>query len=665
MSSGNDIPQLEASANATKAPEAEGKKPYSIQLPGKLTEADLKGKTKHLSKEFDTWFQSKEFQRIKENYELVENIQTTGSQVDQTLLPIAGQVIETLQSRKMAAIMGAEKLTLARPITTSLNPMAGNEEKLKVEDLTNQQITDTPDFIDKADEAMKTQSIEGTIVAKCFWDFRECYSTNVIKEIDPGTMQSVETGREEVVTRKGFPNWRPRSVKVLRWDPRVQDKINQSSWISDEDFSSFSELVKMAEDGIIDASKLDEIKKLGPTRKDQDKSTDTMTKEGLSGSLPPINWEDGRFKLTEWWLTLTYPEDSVDEITGETTEVWKRKEVTFWMVQDEILVRFEDNPLKPQRKPYISAKEERRTGRFLGTGPVDKIKGICKNIRTFMEKKRKLVTRASMAVNFFTPASGFNPKITPLKEDANVVVNDVNAIKREEVPVAAIAATKEALEFLINQAKESTASNEISQGVAPEGGPTATEIQALEGAASKQFQYHNELNGYNLWAGIAKEFHQLTKQFAKAGELTIREGGNNSQAMQVLPEEIQGEYDFIAVTPRDSAQKIQRAQQLTNVAQQLWQAQVQSPQFFTDSKGQVKRFLPFEMLVNEILPLLGIKTGRTYFADGTPNPVVTDPTTGQPAANSMPQGGAQGAPQPTPPAPAAPAPEAALPPPGV
>lgn len=660
MSSGNDIPQLESAANATKAPEAESK-PYSIQLPGKLTEADLKGKTKHLSKEFDTWFQSKEFQRIKENYELVENIQTSGSQVDQTLLPVAGQVIETLQSRKMAAIMGAEKLTLARPFTTAPNPQGGNEDKILVEDLTNQQITDTPDFIDKADEAMKTQSIEGTIVAKCFWDFRECYSTNVLKEIDPTTMNEVEVGREDVLKRQGHPNFTPRSVKSLRWDPRVQDKISNSSWISDEDFSSFSELVRMAEQGIIDASKLDEIKKLGPTRKDQDKSTDTMTKEGLSGSLPPINWEDGRFKLTEWWMTLTYPEDVADELTGEVKEVWKRKEVTFWMVQDEILVRFEENGLKPQRKPYVSAKEERRTGRFLGTGPVDKIKGICKNIRTFMEKKRKLVTRASMAVNFYTPSSGFNPKITPLKEDTNVVVNDVNAIKREEVPVAAIAATKEALEFLINQAKESTASNEISQGVAPEGGPTATEISALEGAASKQFQYHNELNGYNFWAGIAKEYHQLTKQFAKAGELTIREGGNNSQAREVLPEQIQGEYDFIAVTPRESAQKIQRAQQLTGVAQQLWQAQVQSPQFFTDGKGQVKRFLPFEMLVNEILPLLGIKTGRTYFADGTPNPVAIDPLTGQPAANSMPSGGA---PAPAVPPPAAPAPEAALPPPG-
>lgn len=595
--------------------ESTGEKPlieYPEDFPGDMG-AWLVDKTRHLNKGFEEWFQ-KPLKSIEDNYRLFENKPIDGMMGGACMLPVVNSIIETNQSRFAGSLISREKFVDAIPKVPELMPTspeqveALGEKHQIVEDLTNEDIITTPELPDKIDELLKTLLLENLVVGQVYWDSEEYTDLMPIRDIDPMSGTPVIIGEEEKVGKKSRPNLMVHSIRSLAWDPREKFRIANSSWLRKRMMVSANELLRLEREGVIENAQyaIDKAtKNETPNSTGAERDPDAKQSQTVEGTqLPAIGWDDGVYQLDEWWATLGYKNKEGQFVTGE---------YNFWIVGGECVVKFRPNPLKPQRKPFISCKLNRKPGMLLAQGPIDVIKGIVIQIANNMARIEKLVNRAANTPTYYEPSSGLDGRRAIYQENSLIPVISTKGILEGKVPVEALGMIEKFLTFLINQAREATAANEQAQGIGQGEDGTATEAQLLAQSGNMRFQYNADGVCNNFFAPLGREYYLFRKQFGQAGEMVIRDGGIDGMAVEVQPEDLQGDYDFRAIPSQSAGAKLKRFELLKGLLTELMTAQAQNPEIFTDKQGRVMQITGYEFLTEQMLPLVDVRASRGLF----------------------------------------------------
>lgn len=603
----------------------------AVDIPDGLTEEWVIEKSRHLNDKFMEWSGSW-MPRIDENYALFEGKAINGMRPGAVPFPIANSIIDTNMGRFMSAINGREKLVDAVQKSISVNPMPmpqpavvpggaaapAQEDPTKrvilVEDLINESMTSTPDFMDKCDEMFKLLLLETICVVETYWD-KERYSDRIVtRDIDPMTGQPLPQGEEYVENERAFPCFTPVSIRHLAWDPREKWNIGKSSWVRKREMVSVDHLQELAEKGYI--SNLDAVLKDAPKsgQHDQKKDPDAQRAKIEGHSLPNLDFSDSLYQLDEFWAKLAFKQQGKLVV----------EEFRWWLIGDKVLVKFEKNPRKPARKPFISAKLNRKPGMLLGQGPMDVVKPLLINIANTMLSKDKLVRAAATTPTFVEPSAGLDTRKLLLEENVIIPVLNAKGVVQGQPPVQAIGLLDAHIGMLIGQAKEATAANDLMQGTGSSSSDTATEAKILEAGAATRFQYNFEMVMNSVFAPLAKEYFLLYKQYGEDGKMTIREAGVDGKATLVLVDDLKGDYDFKAIASQALQNRMGRFRLLEEMLTKLMTASAQNPAMLMTKDGATMKLMPYEFITEQMLPLVDVKGSGTLFRVMTPQEMMQE-----------------------------------------
>lgn len=570
-----------------------------IEYPDGIDASWLVSKTQHLRSEFDKWF-NKELSKIEEKYKAYEVKQINGTLPGGTSIPVITSNVDTSAARLVGALLGREKYVDAIPMDPQTMLSADASKNQIVEDYTNELMKTTPYWDDKCDELIKTLLLENVGVAEVVWTEEQDEDLVVQREVDPMTGQVVVTGQQTVSSKRCHPDLLPLTIRQMLWDPRCKTRFSESPYLAKRTMVSINELLRLEKDGVIENVQAIVEKANKQIQQDNKNDPDGKQSQAVEGvQLPTAGWDDGIWALDTWWATLAWKDSKGEYQTGE---------YQFWIVGNDTVVKFRDNPLTPKRKPFITVKLSKKPGMLLAQGPVDTIMGMYKDIITNMSKKNSLVTNAANSPTFYEPSSGLDGRRVSLQTNSMIPVLNVNAIKRVEPPVQAIGLIDKTIEFLIAQCREATAANEQAQGIGADA-DTATESQILANGSNTRFQYMAEMIGASLFSDYANECFLLSKQFGTPGQMVYRQGGMDGQAVEVTPEDLQGKYVFKSIAPQSQQGKERRFMMLQKLVTDLMTA---PPGAFKDSQGQVMQPQAYDFLVKQMLPLIDVSSNGLF-----------------------------------------------------
>ncbi len=584
-----------------------------ISYPHGITADWLIQKTKHLNDAHKTWF-ANSLLNIEDNYKLYELKQVAGTLPNGTNIPIVTEIVDTMVSRLVPPLVNRETFVNAIPIDPDLQAAGDYDTQETVTDFINESIGNTDDFADKIDETLKGLMLEDVAIVETKWSItvkteqRAQRAPDPMNPIAPPIVSMVPVSYEI-----GRPDFEPVSIRMMAWDPRCKTSIADSPFIRKRTMVSINGLLQMQKDGVI--QDVDEIAKKSNKAMTPENPTDPDAKQSQavdSRQLPAVGWDDGVWELDEWWGTLAWKDEAGAFKTGE---------YQFWIVGGDTVVKFRDNPLIPQRKPFATIKASRIPGQLLAKGPVDVVKDMQKALNNNTANLEQLIKNASYSPTFYEPVSGLDGRRVSLQSNSLIPVLSVNGIKRFEPAVQAIDLIQKYIDFIIGQMREATAANDQSQGIntSGSGDTTATEAQILAQGSNTRFGYLTEMINASCFGEIAEQYFYLWKQFGEPGKMVVKDGSNDGKGYLIQPEDLQGCYVFKAVPTQSQQAKLQHFQQLNGFVQQLIQLQMQAPQMLVDNAGKPKQLDLYDFLVNQMLPLVNVQA-RGLFKDAPPPP---------------------------------------------
>lgn len=581
-----------------------------IQLPEGLTADWLIQKTKHLNSGFKEWF-SKNLGHIEDNYKLYELKPVSGQLPNGTNIPIVTSIVDTMTSRAVSSLVPREKFVDAVALDPELVAAGDYNKQNMISDFINETITNTEEFQDKVDEAIKTLFLENVTLVETRWAIDTHEEMQSVKSIDPLTGQEVETELQTVKTEVGHPDFEPISIRMCAWDPRCKTEFAESPWFRIRSMRSINELFQLQQDGVIQNVD-DVVKKTSKTiMPDSPSDPDAKQSQAVDGKqLPSIGWDDGVWEVDKWYATLAWKKEDGTYMQGE---------YEFWIVGGDTVVKFRDNVFIPQRKPLITIKSSRKPGQLLAQGPVDVIKDMQKDLNTNMANLGQLLKNAAYSPTFYEPSSGMDGRRVSLQSNSLIPVLNIKGIQRFEPAVHAISEVQQYIGFLINEMRQATAANDQAQGIGGSQTDTATEAQILAQGSNTRFGYIIEMINNSFFGALAAEYFKLWKQFGAPGQMMVKDGSSDGKGYAVQPADLQGHYVFRSVPTQSQQAKLQHFGQLKSLMTDLLQLQMQAPQMLVDNTGKQKQLDVYDFLTNQMLPLVGVQ-GRGLFKDAPPPP---------------------------------------------
>lgn len=616
-------PTGEIKAGETNTPDEVGAVQFPEGFPGASW---LIARTKHLNSSFKEWF-SKDLLNIEDNYKLYELKQVAGTLPNGTVIPVTSAIVDTMTSRIVSSLVPREKFIDAVS-TDPESVLTGDYNKqTMVSDFINESITNTVEFKDKCDEAIKTLMLENVTLLETRWTIETKTDKQTQKSIDPITGEEVVIGEEVVTYEEGHPDFVPVSIRSCAWDPRCKTKIKESPWVRIRSMNSINELMQMQQEGIIE--NVDEvIKKTNKSMTpDSPSDPDAKQSQAVDGKqLPAVGWEDGVWEVDKWYATVAWKKEDGSYAQGE---------YEFWIVGGDTVVKFRDNLLVPQRKPIVTIKSSRKPGQLMSQGPVDVIKQMQKTLNNNVANLEQLIKNAAYSPTFYEPSSGLDGRRVSLQSNSLIPVLSVKGIERMPPATQAIKEIESYMNFIIDQMRQATAANDQAQGIQNSGADTATEAQILAQGSNTRFGYIVEMINSAMFGDLAEEYFLLWKQFGE--KMIVKDGSNDGKGYEIKPEDLKGCYVFKSVPTQSQQAKLQHFAQLKGLVTDLMQLQMQAPQMLMDDSGKMKQLDLYDFLVNQMLPLVGVQA-RGLFKDATmPMPMMgPPPAMGMPATGEIP-----------------------------
>ena len=646
-------PDAEPNGFAKDAIEGEGaSENYPIQLPDGLTERQLIEFATKKKKDHERWFgTSNGFNELITNWWKAYDGKTMPGQTSPSTVPLSNSIVETDTAKTYQAMFSRAKVVDAQPRV----PQADNENKTTIEDLINQELLfGLSRTGEKAFDILKALKIEGTGIGRVKWEkrFIETITVPMKQDIQTGLNIALKTVAEAKTFQEVHgPDFDPEPVQNLIWDHRVGTRIQDSEFVGHRQFPTLTDLLIMQENGEI--THVDAIQKLASSNAVEQGNLDQKRKTmlGPGGSGPAISTtEEPERRLDEWFAWVPYQAPQEDG-----SKKWTKVALHWMVVNDEVLVLCEPDPWVDESghgpgHPFFSYRQSIHPREMLGKSVLAPVLDLQTYVNNIQDSMGKLTKKAAKNPTFVSRAAGLDTLRMFQDELALVPVIDPKAITYHPIDGAQIKAVAEERGWAINMARETVAANEQAQGVPTTqlGNATATMASIINANSGTRFQFIVDQLGYEFFAALGNLYWWMIRQWAEDGDLVVRQSTIDGAPRPITRAHLQDDYFFVPIT--SSVLNDQRAQLQSKMqfAQQMAQLQATNPGVMVDQNGAQYHFELMDFILKEIMPLMGVRNGRSYLQKEQPLP--------QGLANLAEQsklqgGAAPGAPQGLPPGP--------------
>lgn len=652
MLDASDPPDPDPSGFATDAADREqgdSAAPNPVWLPEGLTEHELLEWARKRKKAHEAWFGDNNGynEKILDWWKAYDNKMIAG-QSNTNSVPISNSIIETDTAKTYQAVMSRAKVVDAVP----KSPQQDNENKETVTDLINQELLASESRTgEKLFATIKALKIEGTGIGRASWE--ECWIETIpdMREPDPLTGQMVMT--KPVKEVKQFkkthrPDWNSPPIQNCIFDHRV-DRAQDSTFFCEKQFPTTVELLVMQEEGKI--TDISEILKQPTSTEEAQKNLDEKRKRQLapSGNGPmEVGQHTDERELDEWFALV--PFKAPDPENPDDRAKWTKQWLHFFIVNDEKLVMCEPDPFVDELgrgpgHPYFSFHQCVIPRSFLGKSVHAPIMDTQVYINNLSSSTQKLVNKAARNPTFVSRAAGLDTMRLFYDELAVIPVQDASQVKYNPIDGASIKAVSEERAWAINMARETVAANEQAQGVPTTtlGNATATEASIINANSGTRFQLIVDQFNYEFFGALANLYFWMIRQWAQDNEMVVRESSVDGMARPVTRADLEDDYFFTPITSAIVNDQRAALQVEMQFAQQMQQLQATNPAALTDSSGKQYRFDLFDFLVQEIMPKMNIRNGRSFMKEVSPIGMMGAPGLPGGAPPGLPpgQGGAQ------------------------
>jgi hypothetical protein len=660
-------PAQQASQNPKERvmPMASAQASGAIQLPPGKEVQSLLGMAKRMNDEFGTYWKKNHEIRLTDTQRILLGMPAQGSRPGATVIPLAQSIQQTSQARMKTAIKNKPKSIEAAARFTPLTPPPTEDQRIAYESWMNQEIDQMPAQKTFLDDLLYNGLSEGVGVAEISWrvDKEEQMVQVMVPSVDPQTGLPAQMSVPDPAT--GKPMMQPQtwerghaeaeavSLWSLAWDPREKVSFMSASWVRRRRMVSANDMLQLQQAGVIDGAQeaID-----GADR--ETNGTDNFGADSQSGSgdpdakraylvkglpLPVINYDEGIYRLDEWWATITYK----DPETGEH----QQGTYNFWVCADEFLLKCRPSPYG-DLKPFATFPILRQPSSVVGQSIIDLIKPALAELETTSASHKKVKRRIADTPTLNGIGSGMNVRSKLLEENSILNVVDVNQVKLAPIPVEVIKVLEDSMGYLSAEIRQGTPANDQSQGIQQEGVDTATEAQILASGSSSRFDWLVGAACEQFFPECAKLIQAMCKEYAEPTDLDYTESRGEGDVKMLDPSLLNIPWDYKAASPVEEAWKRQRLQSIQGALGQLIPLYAQNPGLFRDAKGQQYELDFMGLLRDQLLPLMGLSE-KGFLRPAQAMPMMP----GQPG---MPPPGSGGPPPAAPP----PGPTPELPPPG-
>lgn len=559
------------------------------------------------NKAFDTWFEpyKRGIDDMNRMYRTKNNARIKSTYPN--ALPISNAIIETAVARTVPALLNRPKLIEVDSDVPGSNPDISEA----IEDFINEQLHHSLSKPRIGADAIKGTFIEGTGIGKVVWKI----DTDVQEQptIDPVT--GIQIGSQEIQLERQYACFEPLSILNMAWEPKHSSPIQNSPWIRQRSWMSLTDLFKMQKAGQISGvEKLAQIVPAGVANRDD---WEKARKDGLAYGWSAYAYgaynDSKEYKIDEWWACLSWKDSAGQDQYGE---------FHWFMVEDQHIVMFDKNPYRGEWKPYISYRCKINPREMMGESMLSPVKDLQEMINAFAGKVGDLVDKAADTPTYYGRGSGITGRNFIVRTKGLIPVDDVNQIKEGNVNTAAISATENYTQTLVQFMRESTPANDMAQGLS-KGADTATEAAILSKSAGARFAHSIELLGVEFVCEMAERFLWLYQQFGQDGQMFYR-SDIDGETRELKRSDIQGRYILKASTAATEQDKTTRINQLTQFMQMM------------GSIPPLQQSFDFvEFVQKELMPMFGVFNGKAYVKEAPMMPMGIPG--GMPGA--MPEGG--------------------------
>lgn len=614
-----DLPKP-ADENTLSQNQGDGVSSEPVNLPGGLTMPQVLKYSKSRNSTWESWFKPK-FDKIKANHRLWRNAQTNiASRVGNSPipLPVGYAILESVCARLVTTLTSRPKFVEA--VADQILPDNSGQED--VEDFINQNLLAEWRKPEKGKYAVKSSMLDGYVICRSEWKREIVEDATSETKQDPATGQTVEVGTKSVQRMKEYWTLRKCDPSNCAWDIHTTTKVQDSPWFRERDFWSYNEMLQKQSRGEIEG--VERLKTIVPSGLKGTQKEDfevQLKKADGDGKWTETYSDEKLYQIDEWYAYLTY--------TDEDGKV-KTVNAHYFVCENEHLLSFEENVLKPCRIPYISAQGVQQVDAVMGLPLLEAVKDLLNSINTYAGKQQALVEWCSNPTIFYGNKSGLAGRTTFNRPMGMQPVMDATDIKEFLGNPDSVKVVQDYLAFLIAQARECSGANEQFQGI--DGSRTATEFQGLQAAAGSRFADIAENLNQGLLEPLAQECYWFYRQFGVDGQMVFHPQTEEAVAHPITRSQLQPEFRFVATT---ASSDNYRQRQIADDTQFLGMMDGMNQKGGFPSVGPNGQ--PHPLLYNipkhveEIsIPLRGQKSSKDMFTPAPPPPQVMLSAEGKP-----------------------------------
>ena len=452
----------------------------------------------------------------------------TGKPADRSniSIPYTFVQVETILPRLVETLFASRPYVSVKDREPSDLP---NAEKM--ETLLDWQMNERMDIQDIFHGGLKGCCIYGTSIAYTGWKWEQ---RPVIKK-QPQPVVDEETGEPilDDVTGEPITELKPMKIDEIEYDdPEVKfidlglfyvdthaEDIDDARYCGHVSYETKEHLQKMEKLGIykIDWEK---VPKDYNTNKARD---DRMSSVGLPTNSQAEEGNDNLYEVIHHW------EDDLYVV----------------IINRAVMAREGDNPFWHKRKPYKKGVYTLVPHEFYGMGIVETIEDLQDELNT--ERNMRIDFRAFLLRRMFLVRKGSvtNKKQLKWRQGGIIEVESLEDVK--EFGISDTSGSSFNQESVIkNDMQDATGGHDVVMGTSS-GKETATSTMTKDNNASMRFKLIISNLEKRLLAGVARFIMQLDQQFIDNSRILRVSGENGDDWVEIPPEEIQGEFDLIAV----------------------------------------------------------------------------------------------------------------------
>lgn len=513
---------------------------FPIALPFGLTASSVKERSKEFRKRWKTWA-DKQATRI-EVFHKMFMAEPTGPQRSKatTVLSICSGIIETLASRLDKGILGRDGIVDVMP----LDPDVPKEVTKTVEDFINQEVIYRSRGTKKGKSLIKSALIDGVGVWRDKWVVKKERRSVPQYEAPAMGIEPIYVGEAVEEVTRSYWDWEEKDFLTVGFEPGTETSMADSPWSFISTHMSLGELKKWQEEGKITG--VDEIATITPSGVSNAEDWETKRKSALGGYVNNFAYAHHReYKVDEWYGELVWEveQEGEDEKGQKLPKKIMCGEYHWIIVEESVLILFEENPLTPVRKPVGSFPIIIDPRKVVGKSSLHDVAGIQQMINMFAGKQVDLVEIAANRPVYYDKRSGLSGRTAFQRTQGMVPVNDVNGIKEGTVDTSAIQATQSFISFLIEFARNLTAATEQAQGL--EGAGTATEFAGLMQLVGTRFEDLADNIVQFLCVPLAQGCLDFYQQYGVDGDMVVRESSIDGNSKLVTRQMLAGRWQII------------------------------------------------------------------------------------------------------------------------